>query len=415
MKLTILFILSSFLSFAQVMWDVKTYGAFKWYYQFGDEFTGDTLDNEKWRIGLPWGNAVMSQDLIFDSKSIELKDGILKLKSNKEENQTKLEGWQIDSSYIKKSKLTLNKQLFDSHFTAGLISSQQKFKTGFFEIRFKNTGQKGTWPAFWLYGGNPNDEIDIFELKGERDNEFHVDVHCPKGCDNYKKSFFDFQRGWGTWLKTKQSLSTSWNIISAEWQGHFVKICLNGKPVAFFKGAFKTDQFLILNNSVAKNGGAFSPGPDNTTQWPNSFDIDYVRVWSNKDTIQRLQNNHLIFKNSDISLSENNLYETELIKNNKRVYYKENFDYDVAQVTLLPISYNKYSLSILGKQLGQIQIDIYDYNHIKVAGFKIANINYYVLDLSHLPTGPYEIQINIATQRLIHNIPIINPEKIGEQ
>ena len=87
----------------------------------------------------------------------------------------------------------------------------------------------------------------------------------------------------------------------------------------------------------------------------------------------------------------------------------------MAHVTLLPISYNKYSLSILGKPLGQIQIDVYDYNRIKVAGFKIANINYYVLDLSHLPTGPYEIQINIGNQRLIHNIPIINPEKIGEQ
>ena len=52
------------------MWDVKTYGAFKWYYQFGDEFTGNALDKEKWRIGLPWGNAVMSQDLFFDDTFI---------------------------------------------------------------------------------------------------------------------------------------------------------------------------------------------------------------------------------------------------------------------------------------------------------------------------------------------------------
>jgi len=123
----------------------------------------------------------------------------------------------------------------------------------------------------------------------------------------------------------------------------------------------------------------------------------------------------LLFKNSDVALTENNLYETELIANNKRVYYKENFDYDVAHVTLLPISYNKYSLSILGKQLGQIQIDIYDNQHLKVAGFKIANINYYVLDLSNLATGSYEIQINILNQRLIHNIPILNPKKIGEE
>ena len=415
MKITILFFFVTYLSFSQVMWDVKTYGAFKWYYQFGDEFTGNALDKEKWRIGLPWGNAVMSQDLIFDNKSIELQDGILKLKSNKEDNQTKLEAWQIDSSYLKKSKIEFNNQLFNSHFTAGLISSQQKFKTGFFEIRFKSTAQKGTWPAFWLYGGNPNDEIDIFELKGERDREFHVDVHCHKGCDNFKKSFFDFHRGWGTWLKTKHSISTHWNIISAEWQGHFVKICLNGKPVAFFKGTFNTDQFLILNNSVAKDGGAFKPGPDQTTKWPNSFDVDYVRVWSSEDTIQRLQNNYLLFKNSDVALTENNLYETELKDNNKRVYYKENFDYDVAHVTLLPISYNKYSLSILGKQLGQIQIDIYDNQHLKVAGFKIANINYYVLDLSNLATGSYEVQINILNQRLIHNIPILNPKKIGEE
>jgi hypothetical protein len=65
--------------------------------------------------------------------------------------------------------------------------------------------------------------------------------------------------------------------------------------------------------------------------------------------------------------------------------------------------------------LGKIQVDVLDKDGKKVAGFGLENINYYTLDLSNLPTGPYKISISVLNQTLTQDIPVINPEKVGEQ
>ena len=56
MKIVSLLIMISFISRAQVSWQIKANENVKWYYQFGDEFNGSNLDIQKWRNGLPWGN-----------------------------------------------------------------------------------------------------------------------------------------------------------------------------------------------------------------------------------------------------------------------------------------------------------------------------------------------------------------------
>ena len=60
-------------------------------------------------------------------------------------------------------------------------------------------------------------------------------------------------------------------------------------------------------------------------------------------------------------------------------------------------------------------MDVFDRFDIKVAGFGLENTEYYIMDLSALPTGPYTVKINVLNQQLIHNVPVINPAKIGEQ
>ncbi len=400
---------------AQVMWQIKKNGNVKWFYQFGDEFNGSTLDETKWIYGMPWGNSAMSQELLFTNNNVVESDGSIKLMSNKEAKTIKLLPWQIDSGYLKKNNLTLPNQEFTSKYTAGLITTKQLFKYGYFEVRFKSAGQRGTWPAFWLYGGKPNEEIDFFELKGERDNQIHVDVHCPDGCNNFKGGFLKLHRGWGSWINTKNNLSEGWNVVSGEWQKDYVKIFLNGMPIAYFKGEFKTDQMLILNNSIAHNKGAFPPGPDANTKWPNSFEVDYVRVWSNADTNYKYQNDYRLFQNTQVKLENTKLYETELKKKDRIVYDSKALDSELGSITLLPISYNKFSLSVLGKNLGKVQIDVLDKDDKKVYGVAIENTTYYVLDLSNLPTGPYKVSISVLNQVLTHQIPILNPAKIGEQ
>lgn len=400
--------------FSQVMWQVKTTTSQKWYYQDGDEFNDFGLNTGKWKTGMPWGNTVMSQDLYFTEDNISISDGKLIITAKKEKKSFSVNEWEIDKKYLAKTGKSMNGDKYEFDYTSGLISSKKQYKYGYFEARFKSNAERGIWPAFWLFGGNPNEEIDFFELKGEKENQIHVDVHCPNGCDDFRGGFLNLKKNWGGWIKTNHSLANVWNVISGEWQPGYVKFYLNGEPMGIYKGDFKTAQNIFINSSVAKTGGPFSPGPDNTTKWPNDYQVDYVRVWSKEDTVQGYRDNYKTYEYTPISIKNENVYETGQKKKMNFIYDK-GLNEDVGTITLLPILYNKLSLTMLGNKFGRIQIDVIDKDNNKVAGFALENKEYYILDLSDLPTGPYDIKIKVLNQVLIHNVPIIDPYNNGIQ
>ena len=88
------------------------------------------------------------------------------------------------------------------------------------------------WPAFWLAGGYPNEEIDVFELKGERPGKIHVDVHCPNDCDDYK-TWYGQKKSWGGWISLNEKLTEGFNVIGIEWQPTYIKYFLNTQNLEF--------------------------------------------------------------------------------------------------------------------------------------------------------------------------------------
>lgn len=391
------------------MWQVKSTTSNKWFLQFSDEFDGANLDEGKWRSGLPWGSSQITTDNYFAKENIEVADHTLKLSSKKGKYIGRLNPWEVDSAFFKKTNRPVCTECeFD--YSSAAISTLQKFKNGYFEIRFKTqANQDGICSSFWLYGGKPNEEIDFFELKGERDNQLHIDMHCPKGCDDFKGGFLNLKKNWGGWVTADKNLSEGWNIVSGEWQQDFVKLFLNGEPIAFFKGEFKTAQNIIIGTGPSKTGGPFSPGPTEQTRWPNYYEIDYVRVWSQKDTIYNLQNNYKVFEHTPASINNSDLHTSKLKKKLNFVYDKKALMEEEGTITLLPISYNKYSLSIAGnKHLSDMTVDVYDTHNNKVADYKLTNAEYYILDLSHLPAGLYTINITVARQTLSHKVPVMD-------
>ena len=415
MKKVFFLLVIAFNTQAQVMWQVKSDSSQKWFYQDGDEFNGYAINEEKWHLGMPWGNVTMIQDLYFSPENVVMKDGIVSFIAKKEKGIYPINEWEIKQDYLKKTGKKVVDGKYEVDYTAGLISSRKRFKHGYFELRFKSNEEKGIWPAFWLYGGEPNEEIDFFELKGERDNQIHLDVHCANGCENYRGGFLNLKKNWGAWLKTKESLNDGWNIISGEWDQKYVKFFLNGQPIGYFEGNFKTAQTLIINTSVAKDGEPFNPGPDEKTKWPNTFDVDYVRVWSKEDTIYDLKDKYKLFEYSPYTIDSVNLYQAQLKRKVNYVYDKKELSNELGTITLLPVFYNKYSLSIAGKDLGKIKVEIIDRFDAKVAGFSFENIEHYVMDLSALPTGPYKVKIYLLNQILTQDIPVLNPAQIGIQ
>jgi beta-glucanase (GH16 family) len=412
--LLLLLILSVNLN-AQYLWQIKSDTIVTWYFQSGDEFNGTDLNTEKWKSGLPWGNVAMSQDLYFNDENVVTSDGKISFISKKEKKTFPVNEWEIDKNYLAKSNKKVIDGKYEVDYTSGLISSKETFKYGYFELRFKSTNQKGIWPAFWLFGGEPSEEIDFFELKGERENQLHLDMHCQKGCDDFKGGFLNLKKNWGAWLKTDKSLADNWNVISGEWQPNYVKFFLNGQPIGYFEGNFKTSKNLIINSSVAKDKQAFNPGPDKNTKWPNSFDVDYVRIWSNEDTIYKMKYNYKLFENTPQTIEKNDLYSSSPKGKSNFIYDQKQLNKELGTISILPIFYNKYSLSIAGKKLGKIQIDVMDRFEAKVAGFELENVKYYILDLSALPTGPYNIKIKVLNKTIIQNVPVLNANKMAEE
>ena len=312
-------------------------------YAEGDEFNTNSLNTEYWSNGLGWTRVIMSQDLAFSQHLVKISDGTLKLIADKKDSVYILGQHEIDSNYLKKTKLDFTGNKFLTKYEVGCIISKQKLHYGLYELKFKVEEGRGVWPAFWFYGGKENEEIDGFELKGERNDEIHVDTHCPKGCDRGYKGKFSFSPNWGNWVPVSDYLHNGYNTMQLEWSAKEIFWYVNGYPLAYFKGEFPNAMNLYLNTSVAKDKGAFQPGPDTTTKWPNTYSVDYIRIWKeNTDT------SALILRRSDNI--NNSAIDTKVVPVKKRgiTYKKKEFSNEKGFVFVTLNKENKLSLHVLG-------------------------------------------------------------------
>jgi len=216
---------------------------------------------------------------------------------------------------------------------------------GLYELRFKVEEGRGVWPAFWFQGGYKNEEIDAFELKGERNNKVSVDTHCPHGCDNGYRDKFSFSRNWGGWLPLNDYLHKGFNIMLLEWETDHVNYFVNGYPLAYYYGHFPNPLNIFLNTSVAKDGGPFKPGPDHTTAWPNTYSVDYFRTWKKAgpaDVLILNTNNNCLLSNEFIS--------TYTIKPTRKygLTYKKVLNREEGFVTIVRSGPNKLLINVLG-------------------------------------------------------------------
>ncbi|MFL5753341.1 MAG: family 16 glycosylhydrolase [Bacteroidia bacterium] len=365
-----LFLLFSFVfamnASAQYMWQFNKDTVVSWYYFDGDEFNGTQLDRKRWDTQLPWSRALQSQSMYFtDGENLEEKGGVLSISLKKEAYKAQLGPWDLDSNYMRKSNVPFAENgKYTFNYTAGLVWSKQKYKYGYFEIRFKlPKDANGMWPAFWTFGGNKNDEIDFFEIKCEQNNYVHVDVHCPDGCSNYP-AVFGTHKDWGGWIKTDKYFHDGYNTIAGEWDQGYVKWYLNGRGIAFFNGKFEAAMNLIANMSQARDDGPFHPGPDEKTKYPAVMDVDYIRVWKKESPAEVLspflRPENAGTDNPSPMLVSNNV---ELKKKKKFLYgRKDYYKNDGAILSLLEEKRGTYLLTLQGNDDIPLAVEILDQN-----------------------------------------------------
>ena len=357
---------------AQVKWQFNKDTVITWYYQEGDEFNGTSINKEYWNDSYGWARTLYmnkEQQYYTPYKNHKVSNGTLKLSVVRDTITAKITDWKPDNdSVLGDGKFySLNRKSFK--YKAGMIETKKTFTKGYFECRFKLPEEKGYWPAFWLHGGSPNEEIDIMECKTERQDELHIDTHCPNRCDYYVSNFFKKQ-SYGSWVKVKTNFVSSFNTVACEWDEEKVRFYLNGECIGISKVKFLIPKLITLNIAVPSDDGPFKPGPDPGIVVPSNFEIDYVRIWSKDKPQQRLAASTAFEVANQTSQSLGS--ETVLKKKNKFFYgKKEDHINNGIQIDCLPQGKN-WNFQIMGNVEGEFpEMKLLDANNQTVLTKKL--------------------------------------------
>lgn len=299
----------------------------------------------------------------------------------------------------------------ETHFTKWILQSSNEFdkftddttiqidtnaskniKDYFFEIRFKNDWKNQIAGHLSLQTNSSNEIINLINCKNTKLNEFSTDILKEKLIS--KK------------VKFKNKFGANYNVVSAKIENNMLSYYFNGILLYEYKVGFKNSPHIIY--------GFNTIGCRNIDSIKEPFIFDYIRTWIKADSIGYYNDSYEKYKQSSQNIIDGKLTSIDPIKKNN-FFCKTKLNPYLGTITLIPILYNKYSLSLLGKKLGEVKVEVFDRFEKKVAGYTLSNTEYYIMDLSTLPTGPYHIKIQAANQLLMHELPIINPEKNGEQ
>ncbi|MGH1489996.1 MAG: family 16 glycosylhydrolase [Acidimicrobiales bacterium] len=179
-------------------------------------------------------------------------------------------------------------------YTSARLLSWQKaeFAYGRIESRLQVPQGSGIWPAFWTLGTdidrNPwpaAGEIDIMEFVGRLPNEIFGTIHGPgyNGGGSFS-GIYDFG----------QPVFDDYHTFTVEWEPNLITWYVDGiqyhqatpADVAPNPWVFEKPFFLLLNLAVGGNFGG-PVGEDAT--FPQSYAIDYVRVYQGPDSAERFE------------------------------------------------------------------------------------------------------------------------------
>ena len=234
----------------------------QWNMVWADEFSGSAYDTTKWMPEIYSNNGEL-QTYTNNAENIQVNNGQLHLIAKNEGGNA---------------------------YSSGRLITRNKFsfKYGRVEGRMKVPQTRGSFPAFWMLGANIKEliwpacgEIDIMEHINS-ENKFYGTVHWDYGGHTLQ----------GSNLISNAAL---YHTFSTEWDSSRIRIYLDG--VQYYEHAisatnstldeFTKPFFLLLNHAVA----GWADVPDNTSVFPSSFDIDYVRVFQKNKSNGTLASN----------------------------------------------------------------------------------------------------------------------------
>lgn len=241
-----------------------TVNASHWNLVWNDEFDGSSLDSSKWALNLPWGGTDGTNRhhnnhyaSYMQDHNVVVEDGKLKLLARRED--------------VKDAK---GKTL---HFTQAMVTTSKTFRHqyGYWEVRVKlpTEAGPGLWPAFWTLADGWPPEMDICEVWTSTNRSHQGLCYRPPAT---RPTTRGSRERWDD-INVDAPLPTGWTTYGMEWGPGYQIYNVNGSITKRVYGEYVPDvpQYILLNSGV----DADRP-PSEATVFPNSFDVDYVRVYA---------------------------------------------------------------------------------------------------------------------------------------
>lgn len=158
-------------------------------------------------------------------------------------------------------------------YISGLITSEPSFSQtyGLFEIRAKLPKGKGLWPAVWLLPVSKKwpPEIDIMEMLGDRPTRYYTTLHS-KASGTHEQSHIPAHEG--------VDLSADFHTYAVDWGAQEMVFYFDDREVARAPTPEDMHQpfYVLINLAV---GGKWPGNPDDSTVFPATLQVDWVRVW----------------------------------------------------------------------------------------------------------------------------------------
>lgn len=225
-----------------------------------ENFNNNELNEKVWNFelgdGCPnicgWGN---NESQFYTKENHEIKDGILIIHPKKENEK----------------------------YTSTRITTKDKkeFQYGRMEVRAKLPAGKGMWPAFWMLGSNITQkgwpqcgEIDILEYVGKNPGTIYTTLHTKDSHGESKNSR----------ITMIENIENGFHIYAIDWTKDKIDFYVDQKLVYTFAPNNKTEEiwpynqpfYFIINVAIGGNFGGFEI---DDTAFPQTFEIDYIKVY----------------------------------------------------------------------------------------------------------------------------------------
>ena len=238
-----------------------------------------TVSNRKWRVGEHFGKFHPGKPNVHYGPPKGIEDSCA-----------------IFTAKYKPKNFKIDGESTEIPFEVSLLSSHPfKQQFGRFECRMTLPHERGTWPAFWLWGSTWPPEIDVNEAYGGEDGSDIVyqelSLHWGSDDDGTHKNL----RSWPVKIDNFKGTETDFHEFVVEWSPDKLEFFTDGIKIFEYTGKEilkkwlnnkTSEMWIILNHSVYPARGDDKGttksefiSRDEEKDFYSEFKVDYVRAY----------------------------------------------------------------------------------------------------------------------------------------